>query len=171
MEAHEIVTPSVPSNWIKRIVVAADGSPASRRGLEEVAALAQSLGARVTVVFVRQVPVATAIAPAVADQSVRESLDEAEAAVKQDADRLLDGRGLSWEFVVREGSPGAELVRVVDETAADLVVVGSNRHSAVHNLVLGSTAAYLTAHSVAAVLVMRSRAATTSAPPAVAATH
>jgi nucleotide-binding universal stress UspA family protein len=47
---------------------------------------------------------------------------------------------------------------------ADLVVVGSNRHSSLHNLLLGSTAAYLTAHSQAAVLVMRSKAAVSDAP-------
>jgi hypothetical protein len=45
--------------------------------------------------------------------------------------------------------------------------VGSNRHSTLHNLLLGSTAAYLTANSQAPVLVMRSRA-TNGAVPAMA---
>jgi nucleotide-binding universal stress UspA family protein len=164
MESHEIVTPYARSSWIKRIVVAADGSPASRQGLEEVGVLAASLGAHVTVVFVRHVPVATAIGPAIANASVQETLDEAEAAVKHDAERVLSPSGAAWDFVVRVGSPGEELVKVVDETAADLVVVGSNRHSLMRTLLLGSTAAYLTSHSVAPVLVMRSRAASRAKP-------
>jgi len=34
------------SSWIKKVVVAADGSPASARGLEQVADLAQGLEQR-----------------------------------------------------------------------------------------------------------------------------
>jgi nucleotide-binding universal stress UspA family protein len=69
------------------------------------------------------------------------------------------GTGVGWEFIVRDGSPGEEIVEVVKEIGADLVVVGSNRHSSLHNLILGSTAAHLTAHSPAPVLVMRSHPA------------
>jgi nucleotide-binding universal stress UspA family protein len=99
------------------------------------------------------------IAPGVAGAAVAQSLDEQEAEVRQEVLRLLGGTGVSWELVVRSGSPGEEILQVADETAADLVVVGSNRHSSLHNLILGSTAAYLAAHSQAPVLVMRSRVA------------
>jgi nucleotide-binding universal stress UspA family protein len=73
--------------------------------------------------------------------------------------------------VVREGSPGEEIVKVIEENDADLVVVGSNRHSSLHNLLLGSTAAHLATHSPAPVLVMRSRATRGSVPAATAATR
>jgi nucleotide-binding universal stress UspA family protein len=65
---------------------------------------------------------------------------------------------VEWELVVRAGSPGEEIVQVADETGADLVLVGSNRHSSLHNLLLGSTAAYLATHLKAPVLVMRAAA-------------
>lgn len=171
MESHEIVTSTSGSSWIKRIVVAADGSPASRRGLAQVGDIAPRLGAKVTVVFVRHVPAATGIGPALANASVQESLDEVEAALKQDAERVLSANGVDWEFVVRAGSPGEEVVKVVEETAADLVVVGSNRHNAVRTLLLGSTAAYLATHSQAPVLVMRSKVSSSKEPVAAAATH
>ncbi|HEV3102511.1 MAG TPA: universal stress protein [Candidatus Dormibacteraeota bacterium] len=143
---------------VKRIVVAADGSPASARGLEQVAELASRVGARVVVVYVRHLPSAALMAPGIADASAMQTLDEQEAMVRQEALRLLGGAGVEWEFVVRAGSPGEEIVHVADESGADIVVVGSNRHSSLHNLLLGSTAAYLTAHSRAPVLVMRSAA-------------
>jgi nucleotide-binding universal stress UspA family protein len=98
------------------------------------------------------------MAPGIVDASAVQTLDEQEAMVRQEALRLLGGGGVDWEFVVRAGSPGDEIVQVADESGADLVVVGSNRHSSLHNLLLGSTAAYLTAHSRAPVLVMRSAA-------------
>ncbi len=146
---------NVGSRWISRIMVAADGSPASRHGLEQAANFAPGIGASVTVVFVRHLPTAALVAPGVTNQPVLESLDEQESVVRREAVRILGGTGVDWDFVVRDGSPGEELVKAVAETGADLVVVGSNRHSSLHNLFLGSTAAYLTAHSPAPVLVMR----------------
>jgi nucleotide-binding universal stress UspA family protein len=147
------------SRWIKRIVVAADGSPASSRGLEQVADLASRVGAKVVVVFVRHLPATAVMAPGMADSMMVQTLDEQEAEVRQEAARDLAGSGVEWEMVIRAGSPGEEIVQVADESAADLVVVGSNRHSSLHNLFLGSTAAYLAAQSQAPVLVMRSKAA------------
>ena len=150
------------ATWIKRIVVAADGSPASSQGLEQVADLAPRVGAEVVVVFVRHVPSAAMVAPGMADASVTETLDQQEAEVRSEVLRLLGGKSVVWDFVVRSGSPGEEIVQVADESNADLVVVGSNRHSSLHNLVLGSTAAYLATHSRAPVLVMRTRGATST---------
>jgi nucleotide-binding universal stress UspA family protein len=147
------------SRWIKRIVVAADGSPASSQGLEQVADLAPRVGAKVVVVYVRHLPATAMMAPGMADSTMVQTLDDQEAGVRQEALRALGGRGIEWEVVVRAGSPGEEIVQVADESAADLVVVGSNRHSSLHNLFLGSTAAYLAAHSQAPVLVMRSKVA------------
>jgi nucleotide-binding universal stress UspA family protein len=144
-------------SWIKRIVVAADGSVASTRGLEQVADLAPRIGASVVAVYVRHLPATALMGSSVADTSWIETLDEQESEVRHEVMRLLGGTGVAWEFVVRVGSPGEEIVRVVDESDADLVVVGSNHHSSLHNLLLGSTAAYLATHSLAPVLVMRSR--------------
>jgi hypothetical protein len=64
-----------------------------------------------------------------------------------------------------EGSPGEEIVKVVEANGADLLVVGSNRHSSMHNLFLGSTAAYLATHSPAPVLVMRANVSSMPASP------
>jgi nucleotide-binding universal stress UspA family protein len=144
-------------SWIRKVVVAADGSPASVRGLEQVADLAQRLGAKVVAVFVRHLPAGAMMAPGMTTAPSAEALDDQESEVMRDVTRLLGGLGSGWEFVVRAGSPGEEILHVADETGADLVVVGSNRHSSLHNLLLGSTAAYLATHSKAPVLVMRPR--------------
>lgn len=97
------------------------------------------------------------MAPGMTTAPSTEMLDDQESAVRREVTALLSSAGVEWELVVRAGSPGEEVVQVADETGADLVVVGSNRHSSLHNLLLGSTAAYLATHSKAPVLVMRPR--------------
>jgi nucleotide-binding universal stress UspA family protein len=156
MNQRETTYGGAGNSWIRKVVVAADGSPASNQGLEQAADLARRLGAKLFVVFVRHLPDSVLEGTAIAQPSMLETLDELESEVRQDAIRLVGGTGAAWEFVVRAGSPGEELVKVVEETGADLLVVGSNRHSSMRNLILGSTAAYLATHSPAAVLVMRS---------------
>jgi nucleotide-binding universal stress UspA family protein len=164
MDPRETTYRDIGSSWIKQIVVAADGSPASVQGLEQVADLARRVGAGVVVVFVRHLPASALMAPGMANPSFVEALDAQESEVRQDVLRLMGGTGVGWEFTVRDGSPGEEIAKVAEETAADLVVVGSNRHSSLHDLLLGSTAAYLATHSRAAVLVMRAKAATRTEP-------
>jgi hypothetical protein len=66
---------------------------------------------------------------------------------------------------VRAGSPGEEIVNVVEANGADLLVVGSNRHSSMYNLLLASTAAYRATHSPAPDLVMRSNVSSIPAIP------
>lgn len=156
----------VGSSWIRQIVVAADGSTASRVGLEEVADIAGRIGAKVLVTHVRHIPAAALMAPSVGNQSVVDALDEQEAMVRREATRILGRTGIDWELVIREGSPGEELINLTQERGADLVVVGSNRHTSFHNLILGSTAVYLTAHSPVPVLVMRGRVTKAAAPAA-----
>ena len=148
--------------WIKRIVVAADGSPASILGVEQVAELAPRMGARVVVVYVRHFPATVLMGNGAGDLSLMQAMDEIESEVRQSVMRLVGATGVAWEYVVRVGSPGEEIAKVADEVGADLIVVGSNRHSSLHDLLLGSTAAYLATHSASSVLVVRSRPAATS---------
>jgi nucleotide-binding universal stress UspA family protein len=167
MEPRETTSGVGGSSWIKRIVVAADGSPASTQGLKQVGDLAPRIGAKVIVVYVRHLPATAVVAPGTPDAGLIETLDDQEAEVRQEILRLFGGRDAEWEFVVRSGSPGEEIVQVADESGADLVVVGSNRHSSLHNLLLGSTAAYLATHSRTPVLVMRPRTPTSAVPATV----
>jgi nucleotide-binding universal stress UspA family protein len=165
MDQRETTGGASGPSWIKRVVVAADGSRASNQGLEQVADLAHRLGAQVVVVFVRHLPGTALLGNEMGQPPMLETLDEQESEVRQAVIRLVGSSGVAWEFVVREGSPGEEIVKVVEAMSADLLVVGSNRHSSMHNLLLGSTAAYLATHSRAPVLVMRSNVWSSPASP------
>ncbi len=46
---------------------------------------------------------------------------------------MLDGSG-SWEFVVRSGSPGEQVLEAVKEVGGNLVIIVSKRRSSVHTM-------------------------------------
>ena len=147
---HGNATPS----RIRHLVVAVDGSPASRDGLALAAEVAERTGAHLTVVHVRHVPAGASLSSLTAEQVVR-TQDELEAEVRTTAREALGAGRSSWDLVVRAGSPGEEVLRVVKALGANLVVVVSNRHGYLHNVLIGSTSAYLAWHSPVPVLVAR----------------
>jgi nucleotide-binding universal stress UspA family protein len=71
------------------------------------------------------------------------------------ATKAFAGTGIRWDFQVRAGQPGQEILRAVEELDADLIVIGSNCHSTFHNYLVGSTTAYVTAHAHVPVVVVR----------------
>jgi nucleotide-binding universal stress UspA family protein len=92
MEPRETTSGVGGSSWIKRIVVAADGSPASTQGLKQVGDLAPRIGAKVVVVYVRHLPATAVVAPGTPDAGLIETLDDQEAEVRQEILRLFGGR-------------------------------------------------------------------------------
>jgi nucleotide-binding universal stress UspA family protein len=140
-------------SWVRHVVVPADGSSASRQGLALAADVARRTGAGVTVVYVRHVPAGTSMSPASMSGPVAETLNEVEAEVRAAAAEVLDG--VRWDLVVRSGSPGEQILEAVKDLGGNLVIIGSKRHSSIHNVLLGSTSAYLAAHSPVPVLVAR----------------
>ena len=141
-------------SWVRHVLVPADGSEASLHGLALAADVARRIGARVTVLFVRHEPAGASLSQGSTGGSVEQTLEEMEAEVRAAAARAFH-RGTSWDLAVRSGSPGEQVLEAVKETGANLVIVGSERHSPVHNVLLGSTTAYLTSHSPVPVLVAR----------------
>jgi nucleotide-binding universal stress UspA family protein len=153
MDSAGPVREEASASWVRHVVVPADSSPASRQGLALAADVARRTGARVTVVHVRHVPVGTSMSPASMSGPVAETLNEMEAEVRAAAAEVLDG--VRWDLVVRSGSPGEQILEAVKDLGGNLVIIGSKRHSSIHNVLLGSTSAYLAAHSPVPVLVAR----------------
>jgi nucleotide-binding universal stress UspA family protein len=88
--------------------------------------------------------VAAVRATAVADQSIAEAA----------ASRLrLANRSASASIAL--GAPATELIRVADDRAADLIVVGTRGRTGVRRLVLGSVARNVLHHATCSVLIVR----------------
>lgn len=138
------------------LLVAVDSSEPSREGLRLAADIASRTGAHVTVVYVRQRPVAAGLGAGLAAEEIERGLDEIQQTVYERAREVLNDGSISWRFMVRTApAAGAEILAVTRELGSDIIVLGSRTHSKLHNLVVGSTSEYLVAHSPVPVLVAR----------------
>lgn len=126
---------------IARILVPTDFTESSDRALDYAVALAERLGAKITVMHSYEIPivgfpdgalVASAdIATRIADASTQ--------ALQKIVDRYA-ARGVQLESVLREGVAYEEIRSVADEMDADLIVIGTHGRRGLARALLGSVA-------------------------------
>jgi universal stress protein A len=147
-----------------RILVAVADDEIAGEVLRTAASLAESLGARVALVFVVDVAAATAlaaqsIAPAAAVEvgvlTAAELIEEE----KRLGRAFLDDAVARFprdrvETMLHEGVPADDIVATAKEWDADLLVVGTHRRGGLGRLVLGSVAEGILRHSPCPVLVV-----------------
>jgi universal stress protein A len=63
--------------------------------------------------------------------------------------------GLEVEFLIRKGEPAEEVINVAKELSIDLIVVGSQGHTALATASIGSVAQNVVNHAPCPVLVIR----------------
>jgi nucleotide-binding universal stress UspA family protein len=122
------------------ILVAVDGSPPSEWALHVAAALAEPLGAQLTLLHVITPP-STSVVEGVMIL-VEDPFDELKAAgtaLLQAAARRLP-EGIVTTSVLRQGLPAQEIVAHARECGADYIVMGSRGRGRWFHFVLGSTA-------------------------------
>jgi nucleotide-binding universal stress UspA family protein len=134
----------------KRVVVPVDFSDSARTALMRAKELVRD-GGRLTLVHAVEMPVAYRgeIPLALAEQldaQARRSLEE--------WTRDAEGR-VPVTPIVRVGSPGAQVLHVLEDDAYDLVVVGSHGRTGIKRALLGSVAEKLVRHAGIPVLVAR----------------
>jgi len=135
------------------ILVGVDGSDASAEAATTAGRLAADLDAKVTAVYVRQLP--ATVPPFGVSIDLGSYWEELERLAGERAAAALDPTGAPWRFEVRTGDPSVQLERSADEHGADLVVVGARGHSLGHRLLLGSVSTRLVHHTRRPVLVVR----------------
>jgi nucleotide-binding universal stress UspA family protein len=118
-----VVRPGRSHPDLKRIVCAIDGSQPAREALATAAFLARNFVADLTLLTV----VGTA----------RHAGGGALAALT----REVDLHGIEVMRVLREGKPAQRIVEVAEETAADLLVLGSAGRTGLSRLILGRNTA------------------------------
>ena len=108
------------------IVFGYDDSPEAGRALERAAELAKALGARVIVASVARVVLAS---PRGAGPYDPADPPERHRELAQTAASTLSERGVQAEATSSVGDAADAIVALVDESDADLVVVGMSHHS------------------------------------------
>ena len=96
------------------------------------------------------------LAMPLADPATTGELDEALTAdANQAVEQTVAALGISAQRMVVHGDPAAEICRVADENAYDVVVVGSHGSGFVKRVLVGSVSHHVLHHSSRPVLVVR----------------
>jgi nucleotide-binding universal stress UspA family protein len=139
-----------------KILVAADGSPFTKRMLAYIAAHDEWLGNRHVYNVLTVVPPVPARAASVLAKDVLESYyaDEADKVFKPIREFFAQNK-LQAEFVTKHGHAAETIAATADAGKYDLLMLGSHGHSALGNLVMGSVATKVVAQCGVPVLLVR----------------
>lgn len=142
----------------KHILIAADGSELSTKGVDHGVNLAKALDARVTIVTVTDVWAAGALASAGAatiaeyEQSQRESVDE----ILAMAAGMASESGVPYETRHIPNRYAADaIVETAQSLGADLIVMASHGRRGLRKMLLGSQTTEVLTMSTIPVLVVR----------------
>ncbi|HTO03461.1 MAG TPA: universal stress protein [Opitutus sp.] len=126
---------------MKTILTPIDSSVASNAVVATASVLAKALPARVVLLTVVQPPVFTAEYTAVLE-NVAEIVAIGEKAAANHLARhqaKLEADGVSVESVQFTGAPVVHIIEQANKARADFIVMGSHGHTAVYDLLVGST--------------------------------
>lgn len=124
---------------LRHVVAATDQSEAGHHAVLVAARLADHAGARLTVLSVRPVSPAGAVAErAVSDPEHQTLLRDL--AQRLEADLRRHAPGVATSFTVLTGVPGIEIPRYAEEHAGDLLVLGRKHRTQRQRMFLGDTA-------------------------------
>ena len=136
-----------------RILVAYDGSTASRRALDWAVRLArESADSRVQVIGVAAtleatVPIPDAVDPASSVEKRERDLAEAAS--------TLQAAGVRADTALKVGNPAEEIIQAGEEGSFDLIVVGSTGAGRAVRWLLGSVSDRVVRHASRPVMVVR----------------
>ena len=142
---------------MKRLLIATDGSEASREAVTEGVALARDLDARVLFVYVKPAPSNLFGAPYYQRKLTGETAEARRAVGEAMQVALEEGVDADWEIL--EGDAAGKIVGLARERKADLIVVGSHGRGAIAGTVVGSVSGEVVHNADRPVLVARPHAA------------
>ncbi len=143
---------------IKKVMIATDGSEASRRAARAGLEIARAFCSEVTAVYVVDTQRLKGLhgyasLPGLNDKLLDMMLQEGESATSDVANMAADA-GLPSNKIVAEGDPGSELLRISRELGMDLLVISGIGRSGISKFLLGSVAEKVVRHSTVPVMLV-----------------
>ncbi len=147
----------------RHILAATDLSRASEPALRQAAALAEALGAKVTLLHVFDptplVPPVALPPPRALEEKLAEEMRERIAKeLHRLRERLLPPDLEVEEAVLRASSPAAAIIEQAEQRGADLIVLGTHGRTGLTHVLVGSVAERVVRHSPVPVLTVRAPA-------------
>jgi len=139
----------------KNILCPVDFSPCSRNALTAATDLAMASEGALTIVHVWQPPFYGAPEAMIAGDVIQAMADDAERALA-DWEASVKAAGIKTvKSTMVTGAPWNEIIRLVEVTHADLVVMGTHGRTGLTHALIGSVAEKVVRHAPCAVLVIR----------------
>ncbi len=126
---------------MKTILVAVDSSSVSDAVVAQAQDLAQAGGGRIVLLTVVQPPVITSeYAPMIDNfEAITKAGETAAQKRLLELQSRLQAAGIGAETVQLTGAPVAQILHQAEARAADYIVMGSHGHTAIYDLLVGST--------------------------------
>ncbi len=156
-------------NVMRRILVAVDGTPASREAARTALEFAEHLCQRVT--FVHVLPARMAEKPGEAPEfaAFENACEEYAEELLKEACVSAGKRAWSVNSQIAHGEPAAVISALAADEDVDLVIVGARERGSLVRTLLGSVSGELVSRCPKPVMVVPERSSTTKAQPALAA--
>jgi nucleotide-binding universal stress UspA family protein len=124
----------------EKILVATDGSEHGLRAAKVALELGKISGGKVTALYVADTERTAHLPDNMLIFSIRELLlKEGKEAVKQ-VEKLAEEKGVTFESVVIEGHPSAEIINYARKAGMDVIIVGAVGRTGLDKFLLGSVA-------------------------------
>lgn len=136
-----------------KILLAYDGSDGSKLAFEKAAEIAKLTIADFHILAVGRIPEYAETVSEV--NEAKEQASNFYSKIMDEATRNLSQRGLAAISHIEFGKPGDVILRMAEDLKADLVVLGTNLHSALRRRFLGATVDKVVDRAHCSVLVIR----------------
>ncbi len=141
---------------IKKIILATDFSDASREAGFHAMLLAQTYNAELKALHVFETrPLGIPYHKLKKDGQIDEDPEKTRQRGKTMLKELADSFHVKADAIFAEGDPGHEIIRVVEELNADLIVLGTHGYTGWKRFAFGSVAELVVRHAPCAVLTVR----------------
>jgi nucleotide-binding universal stress UspA family protein len=139
----------------KKILVPLDGSPLAEAVLPHAQELAKLGNGEIVILRVAAEPAAEFAFsdPALADSVVKRLEEEAKAYMETEIAKLQK-EGAKVSSVIREGAIAETVLKVAEETKADVIAMSTHGHSGTGRWLMGSVADRVVSHSKVPVLLI-----------------
>jgi len=137
----------------KKILIGYDGYEGSLLALEKGLHLAEELKAEVIVLSVASIPEYAETVSEV--EEAKEQAKKYYADVLSDVERLVKGKDLKVQTLLRFGKPAEVILHTAEEMGIDLIILGPSKYSYLRRRILGSTADKVVERAHCSVLIMK----------------
>lgn len=135
-----------------KVLIPIDNSEQSRKALERGLELAEKQGAEITIMTV--MPAAGTTLDEM--RNIQQKLAAEYQSWLDEAKKLFTSKGIQVDTILEEGLTAANnIIRRAEEDKFDRIVMGATGMSALARILMGSTAAKVTAHAPCEVTVVR----------------